>query len=76
MRRSAAPPDPSVLIGPPVSSLVTTLRLIFLAGLVMSLFLLLIGYLDQNQRATAIFGSLAIIFFLLLLRMPTRRRNR
>ena len=68
-----APPDPSILIGPPVSSLVTTLRLIFLAGLVMSLFLLLIGYLDQNQRATAIFGSLSIVCFLLLLRTSGRR---
>jgi hypothetical protein len=63
------------LIATPTSTLVSVLRMIFLTGLVMSLFLLLIAYLDQNQRATGIFGSLAFIFFLLLLRMPGRRRR-
>ncbi len=67
--------DPSALIGPPPSTIVSVLRMIFLTGLVMSLFLLLIAYLDGNQRAAGIFGSLAVVFFLLLLRMPGRRRR-
>jgi hypothetical protein len=71
----AAAPDPSALIDPPASTLVSALRMIFLTGLVMSLFLLLIAYLDQNQRAAGIFGSLSVVFFLLLLRMPGRRRK-
>jgi hypothetical protein len=36
----------------------------------------LISYLDQNSRNTAIFGALAVIFFLLLLRLPRKRRER
>jgi hypothetical protein len=71
----AASQDPSALIATPTSTLVSVLRMIFLTGLVMSLFLLLIAYLDQNQRAAGIFGSLSVIFFLLLLRMPGRRRR-
>lgn len=71
----AEPQDPSALIVTPASTLVSVLRMIFLTGLVMSLFLLLIAYLDQNQRATGIFVSLSVIFFLLLLRMPGRPRR-
>src|SRR6185437_13078281 len=71
----AAPQDASALIATPTSTLVSVLRMIFLTGLVMSLFLLLIAYLDQNQRAAGIFGSLSVIFFLLLLRMPGHRRR-
>jgi hypothetical protein len=71
----ASAPDPSALVGSPASTLVSALRMIFLTGLVMSLFLLLIAYLDQNQRATGIFGSLSVIFLVLLLRMPGHRRR-
>jgi hypothetical protein len=68
-------PEPSALIGARPSSMISALRLIFLTGVAMSLFLLLIAYLDDNQLATGIFGSLALVFFLLLLRVPTRRKN-
>lgn len=66
-------PEATALIAPPASPLVGVLRMVFLTGLVMSLFILLIAYLDDNQRATLIFGVLAIIFFLLLLRLPGRK---
>jgi len=49
-------------------------RLIFKTGLFLSLALLLISYLDQNSRNTAIFGALSVIFFFLLLRLPRRAR--
>jgi DNA-directed RNA polymerase subunit RPC12/RpoP len=75
-RDGAAAVDPAALIGPPVSPAVSAMRLVFLTGLVISLFLLLIAYLDQNQRVTTVAGSLSIIFFLLLLRMPGRRRSK
>jgi hypothetical protein len=69
-------PDPSTLIGPPVSPVIGALRLVFLTGLVISLFLLLIAYLDENTKVTSIAGSLALVFFLLLLRTPGGRRRR
>src|SRR5207248_5500792 len=56
------------------SSPISALRLIFLTGLILSLFLLLIAYADQNKHTTAIFGFLSIAFFLLLLRTPARSR--
>jgi hypothetical protein len=58
------------------STLVNTLRLVFITGLVTSLFLLLIAFVDQNTRASYIFGALSAVFFLLLLRTPVRRRRR
>ena len=68
-RRRCAPgaigPAPSARITPPTSPVLGALRLVFLTGLVISLFLLLIAYLDENTRITSIAGSLAIIFFLL-----------
>jgi hypothetical protein len=67
---------PSPKIAAPPSTLMNTLRLVFISGLVTSLFLLLIAYFDENQRATYLFGPLAVVFFLLLLRMPARRRKR
>jgi hypothetical protein len=70
----ATAPLPVIEAAP--STLVNTLRLVFISGLVTSLFLLLIAFIDQNQRASYIFGALAIVFFLLLVRMPTRRRRR
>jgi hypothetical protein len=50
-------------------------RLIVTTGLVISAFLLLMAYLDRNtpSSASAIFGCLTVVFFLLLLRMPKRR---
>jgi hypothetical protein len=50
-------------------------RLIFKTGFILSLALLLISYLDQKSTNTAIFGALAVVFFLLLLRLPKRRRG-
>ena len=51
------------------------LRLVFVTGLVISLFLLLIAYLDENTTITSVAGSLSLVFFLLLLRIPARRRR-
>ena len=73
MEQAPDGPETTALIAPPPSPMVGVLRMVFLTGLVMSLFILLIAYLDDNQRATTIFGALAIIFFLLLLRLPGRR---
>jgi hypothetical protein len=67
---------PAPVVDAPPSTFVTTLRLVFVSGLVTSLFLLLIAFVDENRRASYIFGGLAIVFFLLLLRMPSRRRRR
>ena len=64
--------DPAPLT---VSSPVSALRLIFLTGLILSLFLLLVFYMEQNKQTTAIFGFLSIIFFFLLLRTPPVRRQ-
>jgi hypothetical protein len=51
----------------------TPTRLIFTTGLVLSLVLALVSFLDMKPRTTAIFGFLAIVCFLMLLRSPTRR---
>lgn len=67
--------DPPAEIAASPSTLVNTLRLVFLSGVVTSLFLLLIAYLDQNLRASFIFGCLAVVFFVFLLRLPSRRRG-
>jgi hypothetical protein len=48
-------------------------RLIVSTGLVVSLCLLLVGYLDRSSQNSAIFGFLTIVFFLLLLRLPRNR---
>jgi hypothetical protein len=68
-------PDPATLIGPPTSPVLGALRLVFVTGLVISLFLLLIAYLDENTAITSVAGSLSLVFFLLLLRVPSRRRR-
>ncbi len=67
-------PDPASLIPPPTSPVITSLRLFFGIGLVVSLFLLLISYLDDNSQVLGIAGSTAVIFFLLLIRVSGRRR--
>jgi hypothetical protein len=56
--------------GPATSS---ASRLIVLTGLIVSLCLLLVGYLDRSSQSSAIFGFLTIFFFLLLLRLPRNR---
>jgi hypothetical protein len=48
-------------------------RLIVSTGLIVSLCLLLVGYLDRSSQNSAIFGFLTIFFFLLLLRLPRSR---
>jgi hypothetical protein len=57
------------------SPVLGTARLIFKTGLILSLALLLIFYLDQKSTNATIFGALAVIFFLLLLRFPKPRRE-
>jgi hypothetical protein len=49
-------------------------RLIVSTGLFMSAFLLLVAWLDRSSHSLAIFGSLTVIFFILLLRIPRDRR--
>jgi hypothetical protein len=60
----------------PSSPVIGPARLIFKTGFILSLALLLISYLDQKSTNTAIFGALAFVFFLLLLRLPRKRRIR
>ena len=68
--------DRPPLIEAPPSPLLSVLSMVFLTGLVMSLFILLIAYLDENQTLTAVFGFLSFVFFILLLRVPSRARRR
>jgi hypothetical protein len=71
-----AAPTASDLIGPPPSSTTSSLRLLYLTGLVISLFILLVSFLDDNQIVTGSSATMALVFFLLLLRLPGRRRSR
>ena len=48
-------------------------RLIVSTGLFVSVFLLLVAYLDRSSHSSAIFASLTVVFFLLLLRMSRSR---
>jgi hypothetical protein len=48
-------------------------RLIVSTGLFVSAFLLLVAYLDRSSHSLAIFGTLTVMFFFLLLRIPRRR---
>jgi len=68
-------PEDLVQVQTTQSPVVGPARLIFKTGLILSLALLLISYLDQRSTSTAIFGALAVIFFLLLLRLPRKRRQ-
>jgi len=72
------PDAPLILDGPrPAITLrashTSPARLIFTTGFVLSLVLALLAFLDLKPRTTAIFGFLAITFFLMLLRTPRRR---
>jgi hypothetical protein len=70
---SPAPvPVPSATLAPrPAPS--NASRVIASTGLIVSLFLLLVAYLDRSSQSSAIFGFLTVVFFLLLLRLPRRR---
>ncbi len=57
-------------------SYVSGARLIFRTGLLVSLGLAFIFFLDRRTTNTVIFGSLALIFFVLLLRTPARAHSR
>ncbi len=48
-------------------------RLIVSTGLFVSAVLLLVAYLDRSFHSLAIFGTLTVIFLILLLRKPRRR---
>lgn len=50
-------------------------RLVFRTGLLVSLGLMFIFFLDQKTTNTAIFGFLAVVFFILLLRLPKAGRR-
>ena len=49
------------------------MRLIVSTGLFVSAILLLVAYLDRSSHSLAIFGTLTVIFLILLMRMPRRR---
>jgi hypothetical protein len=66
-----AEPAAPVFAGRP--SHVGPARLVFRTGLLVSLGLMLIFYLDHNTLNAAIFGCLSVVFFLLLLRIPGSR---
>jgi hypothetical protein len=51
----------------------TPARLIFTTGLALSLFLVLVAYLDDRMGRMAVFGLLSIGFFMLLVRSPRTR---
>ena len=53
-RPGAPRTGPSILIGPPTSPAISALRLVFLTGLAISLFILLIAYLDENTQISSI----------------------
>ena len=48
-------------------------RLIVSTGLFVSAFLFLVAYIDRSSHSLAIFGTLTVIFLILLSRMPRRR---
>jgi hypothetical protein len=55
------------------SSHTTPARLIFTTGFALSLFLVLVAYLDEKMGRMTIFGILSIGFFFLLVRSPRNR---
>ncbi len=50
-------------------------RLVYITGTALSLFMALFAYLDDNRTNLAIFGVLAIVFFVLLVRSGLRRQD-
>jgi hypothetical protein len=68
-------PDSVLEIQTSPSPVIGAARLIFKTGFILSLALTLISYLDQKSTNAMIFGALAVVFCLLLLRLPRKRRN-
>jgi hypothetical protein len=64
-------PVAPALVGRP--SHIGPARLVFRTGLLVSLGLMLIFYLDRNTLNAGIFGCLSVVFFLLLLRISGSR---
>jgi hypothetical protein len=50
-------------------------RLIVSSGLLASAFLLLVAYLDRSRQSMLVFGTLTIVFFLILVRMRLSGRD-
>ena len=70
--------EPAPMVKPSVprarqSTSSSAMRLIVSTGLLVSAFLLLMACLDRSSHSLAIFGTLTVIFLILLLRMPRRR---
>ena len=70
--------EPAPMVKPSVprarqSTSSSATRLIVSTGLFVSAILLLVAYLDRSSHSLAIFGTLTVIFLILLLRMPRRR---
>jgi len=69
-------PAPMVKLSVPrgrLSNSSSASRLIVSTGLFVSALLLLVAYLDRRSHSLAIFGTLTVIFFILLLRIPRPR---
>ncbi|MGP0063034.1 MAG: hypothetical protein ACLQGP_05450 [Isosphaeraceae bacterium] len=73
MGEDSIPWGRSKMVEPQPSSAFGPARVILVILFVVSLFLLLLFYLDQNQQLTGIFGGVSFVLFLLLLRSPRRR---
>jgi hypothetical protein len=73
--RGAVEPGSSAMVGVGRSSHTTPARLIFTTGFALSLFLVLVAFLDDRMGRVVIFGILAVGFFLLLVRSPRNRMD-
>ena len=76
--QTGARKEPAPMVKPSVprarqSTSSSATRLIVSTGLFVSAILLLVAYLDRSSHSLAIFGTLTVIFVILLLRMPRRR---
>ncbi len=70
--------EPAPMVKPSVprvrqSTSSSATRLIVSTGLFVSAILLLVAYLDRSSHRLAIFGTLTVIFLILLMRMPRSR---
>ena len=79
---SDSPADPAMAsiqcrtsaVGRP--SHISPARLVFRTGLIVSVGLTFIAFLDHRTTNMVIFGFLSVVFFFLLLRVPASRRRR
>src|SRR5208337_3245439 len=76
--QTGARKEPAPMVKPSVprarqSTSSSATRLIVSTGLFVSAILLRVAYLDRSSHSLAIFGTLTVIFLILLLRMPRRR---